>query len=37
LLTFNEHTLEVVRNRRAHHAPVLSRGYPDMLGRLEAS
>lgn len=37
LLTFNEHTLEVVRNKRAHHAPVLSRGYPDMLGRRQAS
>ena len=37
LLTFDEHTLEVVRNRRAHHASVLSRGYPDMLGRLQAS
>ena len=37
LLTFNEHTLEVVRGRRAHHAPVLSRGYPDILGQRQAS
>ncbi len=37
LLTFNEHTLEVVRTRRAHHAPVLSRGYPDILGQRQAS
>ena len=32
LLTFNEHTLDVVRSRRNHFAPVLARGYPDMLG-----
>lgn len=37
LLTFNERTLEVVRTRRAHHAPVLSRGYPDILGQRQAS
>ncbi len=37
LLTFNERTLDVVRERRGHHAPVLSRGYPDMLGRRRAS
>jgi acyl-homoserine lactone synthase len=37
LLTFNERTLEVVRERRAHHAPVLSRGYPDILGQRQAS
>ncbi|MEO9612910.1 MAG: acyl-homoserine-lactone synthase [Nitratireductor sp.] len=29
LLTFNEQTLDVVRNRRSHHAPVLSRGMPE--------
>ena len=37
LLTFNEHTLEVVRSRRNHFAPVLTRGYPDMIGRRQAS
>jgi acyl-homoserine lactone synthase len=37
LLSFNEHTLEVVRSRRNHFAPVLSRGYPDMLGQRRAS
>lgn len=37
LLTFNERTLEVVRERRAHHAPVLSRGYPEMLDQRKAS
>ncbi|MBX3583624.1 MAG: GNAT family N-acetyltransferase [Rhizobiaceae bacterium] len=37
LLTFNEKTLEVVRERRAHHAPVLSRGYPELLGQRQAS
>jgi acyl-homoserine lactone synthase len=37
LLTFNEHTLEVVRSRRNHFAPVVSRGYPDMLGQRRAS
>lgn len=37
LLTFNESTLEVVRERRAHHAPVLSRGHPDFLGQRQAS
>ncbi|MVA98533.1 GNAT family N-acetyltransferase [Nitratireductor sp. CAU 1489] len=29
LLTFNEQTLDVVRGRRSHHAPVLSRGMPE--------
>ncbi|PSM17270.1 acyl-homoserine-lactone synthase [Nitratireductor sp. StC3] len=29
LLTFNEQTLDVVRSRRGHHAPVLSRGMPE--------
>lgn len=29
LLTFNEHTLEVVRGRRNHHGPVLSHGMPE--------
>ena len=37
LLTFNERTLEVVRERRAHHAPVLSRGHPEILGQRQAS
>ncbi len=37
LLTFNEKTLEVVRERRAHHAPVLSRAYPEVLGQRQAS
>jgi len=37
LLTFNEHTLDVVRSRRNHHAPVLARGTPDMLGMRQAS
>ncbi|RVA91490.1 autoinducer synthase, partial [Mesorhizobium sp. M7A.F.Ca.US.006.04.2.1] len=37
LLTFNEHTLDVVRSRRNHFAPVLARGYPDMLGQRRAS
>ncbi|TIL89864.1 MAG: autoinducer synthase, partial [Mesorhizobium sp.] len=37
LLTFNEHTLEVVRSRRSHFAPVLARGYPDRLGMRQAS
>lgn len=30
LLTFDAHTLEVVRDRRRHFAPVLARGYPDL-------
>ncbi|SDA83696.1 MULTISPECIES: acyl-homoserine-lactone synthase [Mesorhizobium] len=37
LLSFNEHTLDVVRSRRNHFAPVLARGYPDMLGQRRAS
>lgn len=37
LLSFNEHTLDVVRLRRNHFAPVLARGYPDMLGQRRAS
>ena len=37
LLTFNEHTLDVVRSRRNHFASVLARGYPDMLGQRRAS
>jgi acyl-homoserine lactone synthase len=37
LLTFNERTLEVVRERRGHYAPVLSRGHPELLGRRQAS
>ena len=37
LLTFNEHTLEVVRERRNHFAPVLNRGYPVQFGLKQAS
>ena len=37
LLTFTEHTLQVVRQRRNHFAPVLARGYPDRLGLRQAS
>ncbi|WP_214471554.1 acyl-homoserine-lactone synthase [Mesorhizobium sp. dw_380] len=37
LLSFNEHTLDVVRSRRNHHAAVLARGYPDMFGQRRAS
>lgn len=37
LLTFNEHTLQVVRSRRNHFAPVLAGGYPDMAGLRQAS
>ena len=37
LLSFNEHTLDVVRSRRNHFAPVLARGDPDMLGQRRAS
>ena len=39
LLTFNEHIRsDVVRvTRRNHFAPVLARGYPDMLGQRRAS
>lgn len=37
LLTFNEKTLEVVRNRRGHHGPVFSQGMPDAAGWRRAS
>ncbi|MGT2466063.1 hypothetical protein ACVOMV_14905 [Mesorhizobium atlanticum] len=37
LLTFTEHTLGVVRARRNHFLPVLSRGYPGLLGLKQAS
>jgi acyl-homoserine lactone synthase len=37
LLTFNEQTLEVVRNRRNHHAPVLSGQMPNEFGFKQAS
>lgn len=32
LLTFNARTLDVVRAKRAYHAPVLSHGFPEPLG-----
>jgi acyl-homoserine lactone synthase len=37
LLTFNRHTLEVVRQRRSHFAPVLANGMPDPVQRRQAS
>ncbi|MEX0404376.1 acyl-homoserine-lactone synthase [Aquibium sp. LZ166] len=37
LLTFNENTLDVVRNRRNQHAPVLSKGLPDAFSYKQAS
>jgi acyl-homoserine lactone synthase len=37
LLTFNRHTLEVVRQRRSHFAPVLANGMPDLVQRRQAS
>ncbi|WP_157017734.1 acyl-homoserine-lactone synthase [Mesorhizobium xinjiangense] len=37
LLTFNEQTLEVVRNRRNHHAPVITQGGWDLLACRQAS
>ncbi len=37
LLTFNEKTLEVVRDRRNQHAPVLSTGLPDEFSFKQAS
>ena len=37
LLTFNEHTLKVVRERRNHPGPVLVDGYPEMIVHRRAS
>jgi acyl-homoserine lactone synthase len=37
LLTFDEHTLQTIRARRNHFAPVLAEGYPERLGRRWAS
>lgn len=37
LLTFNDNTLDVVRNRRNQHAPVLSNGLPDAFSYKQAS
>lgn len=37
LLTFDANTLEVVRDRRRHFAPVLARGYPDFGAQRRAS
>lgn len=37
MLTFNEQTLEVVRNRRNHHAPVMSRTSIDLQTMRKAS
>ena len=37
LLTFNEATLDVVRARRGHHAPVLRMGAPEVYSWKQAS
>lgn len=37
LLTFDANTLEVVRDRRRHFAPVLGKGYPDFGAQRRAS